>query len=132
MSIFSKLFKKKEIQPIVLTVADAITPLVKLDIENIDPQIVSQLDSYQNAIDKLKQCLYGTMVDRSAEEKARGITRRKHAPDGWRHGASHPFVLDGKTYDVQETNDANVLLFEKLIQLIQKKYHIDVITVGEK
>ena len=125
MSIFGKLFKKKQEPPKIVIVDTQPQP-------GLPVEITKTLHKYQEAIDGLKECLYGTWTERSAEEKKRGITRRKHAKDGWRHGMSHPFVLDGQKYDVQPTNDANVEQFEKLIQLIQRKYHIEDLTAVKK
>ncbi len=49
----------------------------------------------QTKLLELDACMFGTPVDRDPSE---GVRRQKRDTDGWRHGKSRSFSLDGKLY----------------------------------
>lgn len=84
-----------------------------------DPDVAAP---FVAALQRLDECLYGTLVPRDPEENVR---RPKHAPDGWRHGHSHPFVdASGREYDVREDNAANVKLHGQLKEAVVAQWEL--------
>ena len=80
-----------------------------------------RVEKYKTLLRKLDECLYGTYYER---KNANGVTRLAHKQDGWRHGRTHPFDLDGKIYTGTLNNDQNVALYEELRMKIHQKFGI--------
>ncbi len=81
---------------------------------------------FVDEIRRLEDAFYGTPEEWDEEGLA---TRRSN--DGWRHGASHPYVIGGRTFDAQANATASKTLFDRLHGALWQLHELCLIVQAE-
>ena len=120
-TFFNKLFGIEE--EVVFTIDEAIPelppePIAPPPLVPVTHKRAIEMKRGREAKPLLMDAFYGTLVDRDPSEGS--LKKKKHATDGWRHGVSHPFEFEGRTYDVQKRRDDSREQFEELMAKLNK------------
>jgi hypothetical protein len=109
----------KEAEPIEIEEASEEVPevLAPPPVREVTHKEAVRMKKGREGKEALINAFYGTLVDREPPS-----TRKRHLHDGWRDGKSHPFLFEGRTYDViRKVNgdfdgDETRALFESLME----------------